>query len=266
MSQLLQKLKSYQLQSPDRMLSMYLNTDSRDPDQQGGEWKIALKNGLARIEEYLEASSEAEYHRFKKIKDRINQYFQELGKNMPRSIVVFASDDSQIWHSLQLQLPVETSFYWEERAEVRQLENIYNEYPSAGIILIQQNEVKILDTALGEIKKSEHYSFDVQSETWRKKDDERKVQVTTGGAEKTPQKDIFREREKDIQKRLYKSLGSKLDKKAADRKWIKIIIAGDKKTAEILAGSMNKTIDKTIQKNLLNENESKVAEELLMKE
>lgn len=266
MNQALKKLKGYQVQSPDRILSMYLNTDSRDPDQQGGEWKIALKNGLTRVDEYLKASSEAEHSRFIKIKDRINQCIQEFGKNMPRSIVVFASIDSQIWHCLQLQIPVDTSFYWEERAEVGQLESIYNSYPSTGIILTQQNEVKILDTSLGEINDIEHYLFDVESETWRKKDDQRKVQVTTGGAEKTPQKDIFKEREKDIQKRLYKSLGSKLDKKAADQKWKKIIIAGDKNTVGILKSGMNKSIDKWVQKNLLNENEIKVAEELLLKE
>ncbi|MGG3575122.1 VLRF1 family aeRF1-type release factor [Bacillus gobiensis] len=266
MNKVLQKLRSCQLQSPDRMLTMYLNTDSRDPDQQGGEWKIALKNGLTRINEYLEASSEDEHSRFNKIKDRIDQYIQELGKNMPRSLVIFASIDSQIWHCFQLQIPVETSFYWEERAMVSQLEKIYDAYPSTGVILTQQNEVKILDTSLGEINDIEHYLFDLESETWRKRDDQKKVQVTTGGAEKTPQKDIFKEREKDIQKRLYKSLGSKLDKKAADRKWKKIIIAGDKKTAEFIKSSMNKSIDETIQKNLLNEKESKVAEELLLKE
>ena len=42
------------------MLSLYVNTDVRDPEQQGGEWKIALKTGFSRLKEYLAASDPEE--------------------------------------------------------------------------------------------------------------------------------------------------------------------------------------------------------------
>lgn len=52
---LIKKLENLHLHAPDKMLTVYLNTDRSDPDQQGGEWKIALKNGFNRLEEYLKA-------------------------------------------------------------------------------------------------------------------------------------------------------------------------------------------------------------------
>ncbi|MEH7103701.1 hypothetical protein V7102_07670, partial [Bacillus velezensis] len=45
---LIGKLKYVMTESPDKMLSLYVNTDMRNPDQQGGEWKIALKTGFRR--------------------------------------------------------------------------------------------------------------------------------------------------------------------------------------------------------------------------
>lgn len=65
------------------------------------------------------------------------------------------------------------------------------------------------------------------------------------------------------QNRLYKRLASNLDQKAASHQWERLVIAGDKETADILDQHMNKPIDRIIPKNLLNENEHKVIEELL---
>lgn len=52
------KLENLSLQKPDKLLTVYLNTDRSDPDQQGGEWKIALKNGFNSLVEYLESAPE----------------------------------------------------------------------------------------------------------------------------------------------------------------------------------------------------------------
>ncbi|MEC1943460.1 hypothetical protein P9E64_20905, partial [Bacillus velezensis] len=57
---LIGKLKYVMTESPDKMLSLYVNTDMRNPDQQGGEWKIALKTGFRRLKEYLSVSDPEE--------------------------------------------------------------------------------------------------------------------------------------------------------------------------------------------------------------
>jgi hypothetical protein len=58
-------------------------------------------------------------------------------------------------------------------------------------------------------------------------------------------------------------MGSKLDKIAADNKWTSILLVGDKEIAKTIEGNMNKKIDEMIEKNLLNEEENKVVQELL---
>lgn len=52
-------------------------------------------------------------------------------------------------------------------------------------------------------------------------------------------------------------------KKVCRERWERMVIAGDKETADILDQHMNKPIHSKIQKNLLNEKEHKVIEHLI---
>ncbi|MBD1378959.1 VLRF1 family aeRF1-type release factor [Metabacillus arenae] len=262
-SKKIQMLEHLALQKPDKMLTLYLNTDRRNQDQQGGEWKIALKNGLNRLGEYLEISDLDEKKRFVSIREKIEKYISSREREMPRSIILFASDDSGIWETFEMQNPVETSFYWEEHAVLDQIQDIHQQYPLSAFILLQQNQVKVLETMFGELQKKDYYEYDLDTEDWKKHEGPHHADVTMGsGGGNANKKDHFEERVKANQKRWIKSLGSSLDKKAADRKWEKIVLVGEKSTADLLDASMNKHIHEKIQKNLLHENETKVIEEL----
>ncbi|MBL4968816.1 MULTISPECIES: VLRF1 family aeRF1-type release factor [Bacillus] len=252
---LIKKLRYVQLEPPDKILSLYLNTDMRDPEQQGGEWKIALKSGFGRLKEYLAASDPEEEKCLNAITDKIYQHLNGIGKNMPRSLVFFVSN-SGIWEAIRLQIPVETKFYWEETAVLDQLENLRKTYPSTAFILTQQNEVKIIETVLGKIEAVEHYEYDVINESW---ESSQSFKTASASLEEEQLKNHVTEN----QTRLYKRLAANLDQKAAAKKWERMIIAGDKETADILDQHMTKPIHSKIQKNLLNENEHKVVDHLM---
>ncbi|MGM0844796.1 MAG: VLRF1 family aeRF1-type release factor [Bacillota bacterium] len=257
------KLENIQLHKPDKLLTMYLNTDRRDPDQQGGKWKIALKNGLNSFEEYLHLSDEEEKKRFNRIRRKVEDYANSLERDLPRSIIVFASEDSAIWETFELPIPVETNFYWEEYAVLDQMKQLLSEKPLTGLILVQQNQVKWIETTLGHVESSERYNFDLNTEEWRRHAGPQPADINIGSnGGSASQDDHYHQRIEANQKRWFKSLGSKLDKVAGDQKWEKIIILSDKGTGNLLSENMNKRIDEVIQKNLLNEKEEKVVEEI----
>lgn len=56
----IKKLENIHLEKPQQVFTMYLNTDPSDPEQQGGEWKIHLKNGLNNFEAYLKEDGDSE--------------------------------------------------------------------------------------------------------------------------------------------------------------------------------------------------------------
>ncbi|MGF2615951.1 hypothetical protein FZC84_07695 [Rossellomorea vietnamensis] len=74
------------------------------------------------------------------------------------------------------------------------------------------------------------------------------IYIGSNGGSAT-QDDHFRQRVEANQKRCFKSFGSKLDKVAADRKWDKILVLGDKGTDHMLNENMSKEVDGVIQKN-----------------
>jgi hypothetical protein len=259
----LDKLEHLTLQKPDKLLTIYLNTDRRDPDQQGGEWKIALKNGFNRLQEYLESAPE-ECEKLQAIRPKVENYILSQERELPRSFIIFASADSGIWETFEIQIPVETNFYWEEKPNLDQLKSLHDQYPCTGLVLLQQNQIKILTTAFGELQSSESMVFDLDTEDWRRNEGPHHADVSMGsGGGKASQQDEYDERLTANQQRWWKSLGSILDKKAADENWEKIILVGDKEEAAVLSENMNKKVHDTIQKNLLNDNEHKVIEKLL---
>ena len=70
-SEELQTLKDFHCEKRC-VLSVYLNTNPADPDQQKGAWKIHLKTGFKRLEEYLEASNDKEeLEAFQKAKNKV---------------------------------------------------------------------------------------------------------------------------------------------------------------------------------------------------
>ncbi|WP_223492631.1 VLRF1 family aeRF1-type release factor [Sutcliffiella horikoshii] len=261
----MEKLSNMRFTKPDKVLSLYLHTDRSHPDQQGGEWKIALKNGFNRLEEYIEASSMEELKRLRSIRENVEKYVEGMERKMPRGLIIFASADSGLWETFELQVSVPTNFYWEEYPVLDELQKMYQAYPLTGFVLMQQNEIKILTSIFALLEESESMEFDLEIDDWRMHQGPSHHSSSMGsGAIKTAsQVDHYEDRINANQKRWVKSLGSKLDKKAADKQWEKIILVGDKGEAELLEGYMNKKVDAIIQKNLLNENENTVLEKLL---
>ncbi|VXC42067.1 conserved hypothetical protein [Bacillus sp. 349Y] len=258
---LMNKLENLHLHTPDKMLTVYLNTDRSDPDQQGGEWKIALKNGFNRLEEYLESAPE-EQERLKDLRPKVEEYVHSKERELPRSFIFFASRDSGIWEAIELQVPVETNFYWEEDPMLDDLKELQRAYPHTGLILIQQNQVKILTSAFGNLLSNESMEFDLDTDDWRKYEGPHHADASMGSS-KSNQKEEFENRVKANQQRWWKSLASMLDKKAADEKWDRIVLVGNKEEAAVLEENMNKEVHDTIGKNLLNENEHHVIEKIL---
>ncbi|MFC4321187.1 VLRF1 family aeRF1-type release factor [Litchfieldia salsa] len=257
----IKKLEHTQTMKPDKVLTMYLNTDLSDQDQQGGEWEIALKNGFNRLEEYLDVSSKEELKKLKQLRKKIDDYVYSLKRSLPRSIVVFASVDDALWETFELHVPVETFFYWEEKPMLDQLKALHAKHPLTALVLMQQNQVKIIETSFGAIHGSKMYEFDLDNEDWRIHSGPHPTGPSNGT--QITQHDHYDQRVKVHQQRWWKSFGSKLDQKAAKQQWERIILIGDKEESDVLEDVMNKKVDAKIHKNLLNENEHKVLKELV---
>src|SRR5690554_4181193 len=132
----LENLKQFQCSQGKCVLSVYLNTDRSEKSQQQGEWKIRLKNGLKRLEEYLIASgNENELKSYQILKEKVNKEILGNQTRLMKSVIIFASEEQNLWSVHYLQLPVNTSFNWEKTPVLDQLETLQLTFPKSGIIL-----------------------------------------------------------------------------------------------------------------------------------
>nr|WP_257350939.1 VLRF1 family aeRF1-type release factor [Pseudalkalibacillus decolorationis] len=171
-SEKLKDLKGKRADRPQKILSLYLNTDPSNMNQQGGEWKIKLKNGLKKFEEYIdEMGRQDELKGYRELKDRVHKTITGRERELKKSVVLFATPDKRLWIIEDLQVPVETSFHWEEYPVLDQLEDIQSKYPYSGIIVINKEDATVLETEMGVLVNEFHYSFDPDIEDWREHQD-----------------------------------------------------------------------------------------------
>ena len=165
LSKELQTLKEFH--SDDRcVLSVYLNTNPGDPEQLNGAWRIHLKSGLKRINEYLTASDDKnEIKAFNELKKKIEKEVEDNKNDLSKGVVIFASADPELWSVYYVQVPVKTSFHWENHPVTEEMEYMYKAYPEAGIILPSFGEVRILDTAMGSV--INEVTYDIRPESGR---------------------------------------------------------------------------------------------------
>ncbi|MFD1066403.1 VLRF1 family aeRF1-type release factor [Oceanobacillus locisalsi] len=257
-------LKNVRGTGANKIFTMYLNTDLSDPEQQSGEWKIHLKNGLNNFEHYLrEADDQEELKNFQKVKKYVKDYMAEIGRNLRRGVIIIASADGEVWFAERVQMKVENEFQWEEIPELAQLKTLSEKYPKTGIILVQQNQVKLIDTNLNQVRDTAEYELDVEEDTWKIKQGPRQPRSTTGLGSGNLQKELFNARYKANQYRWYKSVAPKLDKQAKDREWKRIFIVGESPASKTLETEMNKEVEEVILKNMLDHEESKVLDTVL---
>ncbi|SDJ11540.1 VLRF1 family aeRF1-type release factor [Natribacillus halophilus] len=224
------------------VLTIYLNTESEQ-----GEWKIRLKNGTKRLEEYAEKSDDKESKKaLKKLLGEANTHIHDQQMNMQKSFVLIASADGDIWIARTLQVPVETSFHWEKQADTGQLEDLQERYPATGVIVTQQRDVTLIDTALGEVRDEKKFSWDLEKEDWVDYED----QASPPSAADTSVDD-FQRRFEENKQRWYKKLAPVLTRELKKRNLTGSYFVGSKETVSELTQHISDSYIKgKIAKNL----------------
>ncbi|HEX7064557.1 MAG TPA: VLRF1 family aeRF1-type release factor [Bacillales bacterium] len=256
----LDELKKVEFEKPKKVFTMYLDTDRSKPDQQNGEWKIRLKNGLKQLQQYIENSgADDELKQFKTIKEKVQNEIRDNERDLLRGVILFATADGEIWFVEKLPISVETAFYWETSPAVSQLESLEKRYPYMGVLLIQKDRAAVLETEMGILEDKNHYTLDLETNDWREHQGPQGDDLTVGGQKK----DQFQERVEANRQRWFKNLASKIEKKAGKRNWEQLYLVGEKDEIEDLKPYFNKKIDKTIPRNLLNRRPHEILNQVL---
>lgn len=203
-----------QLQGP--VFSIYLNTPPNSEN-----WKIKLKNGLKKTQEYVDAADAEEGKKFSKVCKAVDKHIKDNQSAFTNSLICFASVDDI--HLYYLQVPVDNDFQWDVRPATHQLETLLQQYPLGGVILLQRDRIALMTTFLGELVHEVHYELDLEQEDWKQYKGLAFGNVYASGAN---HRDKYDRRIKENQARWYKRIAPAIEKYARTQHWTEAHIAG----------------------------------------
>ncbi|MBM0064530.1 VLRF1 family aeRF1-type release factor [Alkalicoccobacillus gibsonii] len=238
-------------------LTIYLNTDQGQMDQKKGEWKIRLKNGLKKLEEYLESSSTDEVTAYQTIRKIAEEEILNNQTTLTKSLI-FIGSSSGDWQLKKLQIPLENDFRWEKQPVLDQLEQKLEAYPKTGILLIQKQDVVAVETFLGEVESEHVYTWDAESEDWKMYQGSSSSNVAGAAIHK----DQFDQRFDANQQRWFKQLAVKIQKKAKKNGWNGVYLVGSPDQTSDFEKQLTMNNVEVVKKNLTKLKSNQIINEL----
>lgn len=262
MSKEIQSLKDFH-SGARNVLSVYLNTNPGDPEQLNGAWKIHMKNEFKDLEKYLDAADkQEELKSFKNLKKKISNEIDVNQDELQKGVIIFASEEPELWSVHYVQVPVKTSFHWEDHPVTEELEYMYKAYPEAAIVLPSFGEVRILDTAMGIIKEDMVFRFDPNLEVWgNQKSMEPDGQHAVGSSKI----EFIEPRLRENLNRFFKGMGTTVEQMKKKREWKEIHVSGEAELAKAFAETLREKPASCIYKNLNNSKSHEIIHQVFEK-
>ncbi|MDR6225911.1 VLRF1 family aeRF1-type release factor [Desmospora profundinema] len=256
----LKRAESYEPLPPNKILSLTLHTDRGSPAQQGGEWKIHLKNGLKKLREYEEAAGNGEESQvFASLAKQVEREIHQERRNLRKGIALFASSDRRLFLMKHLDVSVHTAFHYDEQAVTQPLRDMLESYPLTGIVLVQNERVRMIETQMGTVRFSQEYGWDLEAEDWHPYEGPHQGEPVQHARTHT-QKDQYQDRYEAVQTRWYKRLAPRLDQQAKKSGWKRTVITGEPGQVQELSHFMSCPVTKIDHKNLGNKKDHEVVE------
>lgn len=231
------------------VLSIYLNT-SRSSDR----WKIEVKNEFRLLDTFMQKTADkGSYKEYEMLKERALETMNDYQPKMKRSFVAFITKEQKVVKNLQV--PVETKFYYSEKSETYLLESLYAKTPASGVIHLQWDRVMVLHNVLGEIEEEVNYLFDIEKENWRQF-----IGLAYGGiiSSSANHRDKYERRVKENQIRWLKEILPQIKQYAVEKKWDGIYLAGQKELISEAEKVLQLPIYNTIPQLLAGKNSAEI--------
>ncbi len=203
-----------QLEGP--VLTIYLNTNPTNEN-----WKIRLKNGLKKTEEYIDVSNPEDVQQFADIRKRVDAQIKDDQTRFKNSLICFATKDEIVTYHFQFQ--VENDFQWDEKPATEQLNKLFEQYPKSGVVLLQRDQITLITSTLGEFVDEVSYELDLESRDWKQYKGLGYEGVRASSAN---HRDKFDQRVKENQERWFKSIVPIIERFSRTQGWSFTHLAG----------------------------------------
>lgn len=257
LQQELDQLKQFNgKQNDQKVFSLYLDTRP----EQGEKWKIELKNALQDLAKRTKNSNNhEEKNQSKDIIKKVEKRLQDLEPDFKNGVLLFITSYESLWFEQLVNVPIETEFNWGDTPKLDQLKSLTERYPYTGIVVLQQDKARVIETEIGIAIGEYDYTLDLDTNDWRQHQGPQGDDYTQRGAKR----DEFKARVKANQERWLKSLTSIVEKTSKKNGWQQLYLAGEKEEVEKLRSMFNVEIDKVTPSNILKSNTTEIIKKVM---
>lgn len=126
--------------APEQVLSVFLNTDPQEGNADA--YRLRLRTMLKEVKLPEDVAA-------------VEQYFSQAFDWSGRSVAVFSCAAQQFFRAYPLAIPLRNQVHVGERASIKPLTNLLDNYGGYGVVLVDQQGARLFHFHLGELREQE---------------------------------------------------------------------------------------------------------------
>lgn len=257
----IENLRDFTPVSKECVLTVYLNT--KPDSSQKAAWQIRFKNGMKKLKEYVEAEGKPEQiEQYRKLQGEVEKEVENGRTTTKNGWIVIASPSRKLWFSQKIQVPAPNAFYWQDEPHLDELDQIINDHPAAGAIMLGREKVTVLDTFLGIVQQEWNFEWRPDHEDWKELKGLSHANRMASGNSHT---DSFEKRYEVNQQRWMSELCSVLQRLSKRYGWKELIVTGEQNLTQEVAKAIKNPVPRVISKNLNGKTAHQVLKEVYSK-
>ena len=216
------------------VLSVYVDADPREQASRRPAWVVAAENGLDEIRARVKADGDREH--WTALVETLERLEPELAalldpRQPGRGRALFAAIGGEEMRRVTVQMPLVDRVALDDRADVIPLLVALDRGRPAGLVVVSQTAVRVLEASLGAVEELTTIQVEPDASDWRE---------MRGPAAANPalaqhsaaQRDRFERRVDDRRSRLLEGAALELERERAQRGWDRLVLAGDPRVTQ----------------------------------
>lgn len=233
-------LEIVRLRDRHGVLSVYVDADPREQAAARPAWVVAAENGLDEIKARVKAEGNRERWTavFKALETLEPELAALLDPRQPgRGRALFATVEGGDVRRVIVQVPLVDRVVLDEFADLTPLLVALDRGRPAGLVVVSQAAVRVLETALGAVEELTAIGIEPETSDWR----EMKGPAGANPAlaqHSAPQRDRFERRLDEHRTRLLEVAADELERLRSRRGWDRLVLAGDPRLTQPLGDAL----------------------------